>query len=305
MLPSEFSESLSTTLADAVAAVARSVVRVDARGRHASTGTIIGEDLVVTAAHTIEREQDITVGLPDDEDPTQVRDGGPVAATLLGSDPHTDIALLQVAGARAVLPFAALDGLRLGALALAVGRPGRLRAAISILTVVDGPWRTPGGGRVDRWIETDLGGWPGFSGSPLLNTRGELLGINTAGLAPRRSLALPGETVLRIAASILSHGRVRRGWLGIGAQPVRLPAAAAAQAGRAWGLLVVSIAPDSPAERGGLLLGDTLLALDGAAIGRVEELVAALDADRIGESVHLRVLRAGEVCEISLTLGGR
>lgn len=302
---SEFSESLSTTLADAVAVVARSVVRIDARGRHGSTGTIIADDLVVTAAHTIEREQDITVGLPDEDGPTQVRDGGPVPATLLGSDPHTDIALLQVPGVRAAVTFAPVDGLRLGALALTVGRPGRLRAAISILTVLDGPWRTPGGGRVDRWIETDLGGWPGFSGSPLLNTRGEVLGINTAGLAPRRSLALPGETILRIVASIRAHGRVRRGWLGIGAQPVRLPAASAVQVGRPWGLLVVSIAPDSPAERGGLLLGDTLLALDGAAVGRVEELVAALDADRIGQSVAVTVLRAGEVREVPLTLGGR
>lgn len=306
----ETSTGLSTAFEDAVATASARVARIhrgEGRHRWSASGTVVGDDTVVVAAHSLERDDQIPVHLPDPSDPQHTL--APVAARLLGVDAHLDLAVLHVPGAR--LPvgtteaFGSTARLRLGSLVLAVGRPGKARATVGVVTSLDGAWRTGGGSSVDAWIETELGGWPGFSGSPLVSADGTLLGVNTFGLVHRRSLVLPGSTVQRAVADIRAHGRVRRGWLGVGAQPVRLPAALVEARGQPSGLLVASIAPGSPAEQGGLLLGDVLLAYNEVPLLQVDDLVGALEPGQIGQSATFAVLRAGEVHAVALTVGGR
>lgn len=289
-------EQLSESLAAAVDAASPAVVRLDARRRHAATAVVWSEGTLVTALHVLERESDLPVGLPD---------GSTVTASLRGADPALDLAVLDAPGVPAGPAWHDAARLKVGHLALALARPGRgVRAAISILTRVGEAWRTPQGGQVDVWLETDLGGWPGYSGSPLVDAAGRIRGLNTSGLAPRRGLALPTETIRRSVEELRAHGRVRRGYLGVGAHPVRLGPHAAA-AGQSLGLIVHAIEADGPAHRGGLALGDVLLHVGGTPVGEVEELVARLGPDTVGQPLVVRFLRGGEVAEREVTVGAK
>lgn len=287
---------LSESLASAVDAAAPAVVRLDARRRHPATATVWEAGTLVTALHVLERESDIPVTLPD---------GGAATASLRGADPTLDLAVLDAPGVPGGPEWADTAGLRVGHLVLGLSRPGRgVRAAISIVTRVGDGWRTARGGQVDAWVETDLGAWPGLSGSPLVDAAGRIRGLNTSGLAPRRSLVLPTETLRQVVGELRVHGRVRRGYLGIGAHPVRLGPAAAA-AGQSVGLLVHAVEADGPAHRGGLLLGDVVLSVAGAPVGEVEELVARLGPDTVGQAVPLRILRAGTAIDLAVTVGSK
>lgn len=289
--------SLSTELSSLVARTALSVVSVDARRRGPATGLVFADGVVVTTSHAIEREEGLRVRLPS---------GALVDATLKGRDPTTDLAVLAAPTDGPSVSWRDHASLVLGELVVAVARPGDVPAStIGILGHLDDAWRTHGGGRIDKWIEGALGLPGGFSGGALAGVDGRVIGLVTTGLVRGRSLAIPGATITRVVASILARGRVMRGFLGIGSQAVRLPEAFEVKAGQRSALMVMSVQPDGPAEKGGVMLGDLVVALDGHATTDVGTLVGLLDEDRIGRHVTLKLVRAGELRELEVAVGAR
>jgi S1-C subfamily serine protease len=294
---------LSTDLAALVEYGGPHVVRIEARRRLPGSGIVWSADgVIVTAHHVVERDDRIGVGLAD---------GRTVQAALVGRDPSTDLAVLR-AEVRDLAPatWIGVDNLRVGHFVVALARPGRLtRAALGIVSALGEGWRTAAGGALDHYLQPDVAMYPGFSGGPLLDVDGRVLGLNTTGLMwGGLSLTVPAATLERVVTQLLAHGRLRRGYLGVTAQPVRLPAVASRLVGSAQadvGLLVLSVEPDSPAERAGLLLGDTLISLDGQAVRGTDDLLGLLSEERIGAPLRAVVLRGGAVLEVSVTPGDR
>lgn len=288
----------SAELSALVARAAKSVVSVDARRRGLASGLVWSDGVVVTTSHAIERDEGLRVGLPS---------GEVVDATLKGRDPTTDLAVLTIAGRGAVVDaWRDLATLAVGELVVAVARPGRTPAStIGVLGHVADAWRTHGGGRVDRWIEGALELPGGFSGGVLTGADGRAIGLVTTGLVRGRSLAIPGSTITRVVSAVLARGQVQRGFLGLGSQPVRLPPALEAKAGQRSALIVMSVQPEGPAERAGVMIGDVVVALDGHATTDVGALVGLLDEDRIGKTAKLSLLRAGEPRELDVLVGSR
>jgi S1-C subfamily serine protease len=292
-------QDFSNALADIVAEAGKGVVGVDARRRMPATGIVWTADgVIVTAHHVVERDENIGVGLPD---------GKAVPATLVGRDPSTDLAVLRVqATGLQASAQADVDSLRVGHLVLALGRPGEsIQSTHGIISAVGGSWHTPAGGPVDHYVQTDVVMYPGFSGGPLVDMAGQVIGLNTSGALHGVSLAIPVPTLRRVVDALLTRGRIARGYLGVGAQPVRLPAALSEQLGQETGLLIVSVEPGSPADKGGLLLGDTLVGLDGQPLRQMDDLMTLLSGDRVGQSVSLRIVRGGKVQELTVTIGER
>lgn len=291
--------SLSDALAQTVAAAGSGVVRVEARRRLPATGILWNDaGLIVTANHVVRQDGDVTIGLAD---------GTAVSARLVGRDPSTDLALLQaeVPGA-APLPHAAADAASVGHLALALGRPGKtVQATLGIISALGGSWRTGAGGHIDQYLQTDVLMYPGFSGGPLINAHGQLVGLNSSALMQGVSLTIPTATLARVVGALQSHGHIKRGYLGVSTQRVHLPDGAREALGQKAGLLIVSVEKGSPAEQGGLTLGDTIVALDGAAVDRHDDLVALLTGDRVGQKVPVAILRGGEVQTQNVTIGER
>ena len=290
----------SKDLAAIVEAGGRSVVRVEARRRIPSSGIVWSADgTVITAAHTVEREEEIRVGLPD---------GSAVPATLVGRDPSTDLAVLRLEGASAQIaaPRGDTEGLRVGHLVMVLGRPGRtVRATLGIVGALGDAWRTPGGVEIDHYLQPDVGFFPGISGGPLVDTSGSILGLYTVALRRRTGVAIPSATVDRVSGALLAHGRIRRGYLGVEPRPVRLGPEVERIAGQRTGLLLLSVEQDSPALRGGLMVGDILLTLDGREVPLPHDLLAALSGETIGRAVTVRLIRGGQVHEVKLTIGER
>lgn len=289
---------LSEGLAAAVLKNAAGVVRIEARRGAGASGIVWSDSVVVTASHVLEWDEGLEVGLSD---------GRSAKATLAGRDPGTDLAALRVE-ADGLLPIEWPQGLALkvGQLVLAVSRPGQsARARLGVVNALADSWRTPAGARLERYIETDIALHAGFSGSLLTDAAGRALGLNSAGLLRRSSLAVDAQTLRRVVAALLLHGGVRRGFLGVGTYPVRLPHEVEASEKQASGLVLLSVQPESPAAKAGLLLGDVLLAFDGQPLASPGELLPFLEEERIGKAAPLRILRAGEVRELTLTPGAR
>jgi S1-C subfamily serine protease len=187
-----------------------------------------------------------------------------------------------------------------------VSRPGRSpRAALGVLARAAGDYRAAGGGRVDRWLETSLDPAPGVSGALALGASGAALGLATSGLVRGAVMISPPSTLRRVVHALAAHGSVRRGFLGVATFPVRLPPALGAAAGQGGALLVSAVEPDSPAARAGLLLGDALLSLGGIGVTEPADLLPLLEEERIGTAIPVRLVRAGEVREASVTVGAR
>jgi S1-C subfamily serine protease len=291
---------LSRDLAETVELAGRSVVAINARRRIPSSGVVWQPGVVVSASHTITRDEDITATLAS---------GRSVRATLAGRDPSTDLAVLKLEDAAVPAVERAGDGdLQVGRLVLAVGRPGpQLTASLGIVSAVGGEWRTWQGGRIDRFVRLDLSIYDGFSGGALVEAGGRVLGINTSGLARATALTIPAGTVNRVATQLLSTGSVSRGFLGLAVQPVLLPEALRGRLGieHRGGLVVVNLEADGPADRAGLLLGDIIIALENDAVSDPADLLAALGPDRVGKPAAVRVVRAGELVTVSVTVAER
>lgn len=290
-------QSLSDTLAETVKTAGASIVRVDARRRLSASGIIWSADgVILTARHVIRARDNISVGLPD---------GNTVGATLVGHDASTDLAVLK-ADTSGLTPAAWANDVQVGHLVLALGRPGKtVQATLGVVSALGEAWRTPAGGHIDQYLQTDVLMYPGFSGGPLVGAGGQFLGLNSSALLRGVSVAVPAGTLRRVADSLLAHGRIKRGYLGISTQPVRLPQGVRDALGQETGLLIVGVEEDSPAEKSGLVLGDTITNMDGQAILSHDDLIAQLTGDRVNQKVPMGILHGGETRTINVTIGER
>lgn len=293
-------ETLSNDLAGAVDRAGQSVVAIHARRRIPASGIHWRPGIIVAAHHTLQREDDITVSLAD---------GTTATATLAGRDPTTDLAVLRVDDVK--VPVASLGdgaGIRVGALVLALGRPGSaVTASLGVISTVGGEWRTWHGGSIDRFVRLDISIYDGFSGGPLVDAAGRVLGVNTSGLSRGAALAIPVSTVNRVVDQLVKSGRVARGYLGLGMQAVRLPPPLVERLSlpNDVGLMVVSAEPGGPGDTAGILIGDVLIAIADKPVGDPTEVLSLLGGDQIGKTLATRIIRAGESKTVSITIGER
>jgi len=287
---------LSRDIADLVGRLGPSVVRVDARGGRPASGIIWADNLVLTADHVLEREDTVQV----------TGATATVKATIVGRDPGTDLALLRAEGLNGVpAPRGRSTDIRVGQVVLAIGQPGELQVTVGIVSGLSGAFRSWRGGQAERLIQTTAELLPGFSGGPLVDAEGRVIGINSWNFGRGVSHAVPLETADRVAESLRTHGRIRRAYLGLGAQPVRLSERLAKQLGQESGLLVVTVEAGGPAQTAGLLQGDTIVTVDGDPMRHLDELFGKLGALEVGSAHRLGVVRAGERKDVAVTVGER
>jgi S1-C subfamily serine protease len=294
-------ETISNEFAAAAERVGGSVVAVQARRWMPTSGIEWKKGVIVTVHHGVQRDEDIKVLL----------DGGrSVSAKLVGRDPSTDIAVLSIEeGSSGKLQFGDSSSLRLGHLVLALGRTrrGDLVASSGTIGGISGEWRNRRGGNLDQHIRLDLALYPGFSGGPLLNARGEVVGINTRGLAHGRAVTVPVATVNRVVEELVNKGHIARPYLGVAIQPVQVPDNMRSQlpAETRVGLLVTHVENGSPAEKAGVFLGDLVFELGRRTVEHVDAIQDSLAIAKIGDVLQIRVIRAGEIKPVSITLGER
>jgi S1-C subfamily serine protease len=298
--------ALSIELAAAADRAGRSVVAVNARWRNSSSGVIWRKDVIVTADHTIRREEEIRVTLPD---------GRVAVAELAGRDPGTDLAVLKVETADApIARTAAPDSVKTGNLALAIGRAVEtgVNAAMGVVSNASGPWHTWRGGKLDRFLRLDIGLYPGVSGAAVVDTEGKLIGIATAGLSRTSLLAIPAATIDRVTDELLRQGHIAHGYLGVGLQPIAVPEhlrtklkLSSGSKGEAAALIVLSVEPEGPAGQAGVVIGDVLVALDGTPVTGTDDVQEFLSGDHVGKPLKASFLRGGELMERVITVGER
>ena len=293
--------AFSDQLADIVERAGASVVALQARRSYPSSGVILQPGVVVTAAHTLRREDGISAVQPD---------GSATSATLVGVDPTTDVAILRLDSSQGTpVTFGDAATVRPGHFVVAVSRgtDGSLAASAGVVARTGGEWRTWRGGHIDRRIQLDGGLWAGFSGGPVVDAHGGVIGIGTSALSRGRAVVIPGSVLKRVSEQLLSSGRVSHAYIGAAVQPVELPEATRArlELANTHGLLVISTVPQGPADAAGITLGDTLLSLGGKALSDVDDLKAALSAESIGNRVSLSVLRGGQVTAVEVIVGER
>jgi S1-C subfamily serine protease len=290
---------LSTHLANAVEAAAGSVVAVLGRGRASSSGFVWRSGVVVTASDALEHDQDIVVVLGD---------GTRAAATLAGRDPSTDIAVLKIdQTATPVVAAPSSRPLRAGELVLSIGRRSEGPIArLGLVAVAGGPWQSLRGGRIDRTIRLDRRIHAGEEGGALIDADGGWIGMTVSG--PRgAALAIPAETIERVAAHLLAHGRIARGYLGLGLQPVRLTDALvrALSLSERRGVIVVNADADGPGLRAGVLIGDIIVSWNGDRVHTVREVFRRLGPDAVGGEVILGIIRGGEARTVTVKITER
>jgi S1-C subfamily serine protease len=293
-------EAVSNEFASAAEQVGGSVVAVHARRWMPTSGIEWKKGVVVTVHHGVQRDEDIKVLLAG---------GRAVSAKLAGRDPGTDIAILRIEeGSSGVPQLGDSTSLRLGHLVLALGRTrrGDLVASSGIIGGISGEWRNRRGGKLDQHIRLDLALYPGFSGGPLLNARGEVVGINTRGLGHGRAVTVPVATVNRVVQELLEKGHIARPYLGIAMQAVEAESMRSKLPPQTQGgLLIMHVENGGPAEKAGVLLGDVLFEVRGETVAHVEAVQELLATAKIGDVLEIRVIRAGEIKPLSITLGER
>ena len=288
--------AISEGIAALVKSAERTVVQVDARRRYPASGIVWSEEgLIVTANHVVRKDR-AHVGLSN---------GSGLEATLLGREPGIDIAVLKVeAEGLYAIDWTPEDEMKVGEIVLALGRPGpTLQASLGILSVVGGAWHVPGGGQANHYIRPDLVMYPGFSGGPILGADGRIIGMATSAFGREGAVALSRSTVAPVVADLVQHGSIRRNYLGVGVQAVQLPASTLEQGGQETGVLLNSVKSDSPAERGGLVVGDILISLDDEPLRDPGDLAVALRGNRSDKKVRLQVIRGGAPLEVLVELG--
>jgi S1-C subfamily serine protease len=291
---------LSDALADAAEETGKATVLVNARRRMPASGIAYAADLILTADHVIEREEDITVTLAD---------GSEVSARVAGRDAGSDVAVLKLERAAATVAEPTKSPARLGQLALVLARPSTdgIEASLGTVSAIGGPVRTGRGGMLERYIRTDSISYPGFSGGPLVAADGTVLGLNTSGLGRGAAITIPADIAWKIADTLDEYGHIKRGYLGIRSQTVEVPGASQKMLKReqATGLLVVNVENDSPAAKGGLMVGDILVAVAGVPVLHHDELFARLSSDVAGKSTPVEILRGGQPKTLTVPMGER
>jgi len=292
--------ALSEQIASTVEQAAQSIVSVHARPRFDSSGVHWSPEIVVTADHALRRDEGIRVTAPD---------GSTLAAELVGRDPGTDLAVLRVRGLG--IPVTVREEKPAntpGNIVLAVGRSkDSAVAAFGVISNVSGSSQTWRGGRLDQVIRLDLALHPAGAGGAVVAASGKLLGIATPALSRVSVFAIPLSTVARVTDSLLAHGRVPRGYLGVGLQPIAIPEHLRSKLNLAssTGLIAITVEHDGPAGRAGMSIGDVLLELGGRATQRTEHVQEVLSSESVGKKVVARILRGGNPIDIEITIAER
>jgi len=293
-------DNFSNDLAAAVERGGAGTVLVDARHRYPASGIVYAADLVLTADHVITRDENLHIATADKKSFT---------VSIAGRDPNSDLALLRLSE-KVLSPAKISDAApKVGQLVLALGRPSNegVQASWGIITAIGGPARMGRGGLLEEYIQTETTSYPGFSGGPLVNTAGEVLGLNTSGLARGMALTIPVKFAWRIADALAKHGTVKRGYLGVRTQTVDLPESARKTLKREQehGLLVLWLEEKGPAEISNVLVGDIIVAISGQAVGDPDDLFAALNDDVVGKSIAVEIVRGGKPETLQVTVGER
>jgi S1-C subfamily serine protease len=293
--------NLSNELAKLAQSASPSVVAVHARGRFPSSGVHWRSGVIVTAAHTVRREEEIEITLAD-------RKTAP--AQFAGRDPGSDLAALRVEAAN--LPVADIggsDSLQVGHLAVVLGRSPNSgpNASLGIVSAVSGPWRTWRSGRLDQYIRLDAMMFPNSSGGAVVDGRGKVVGIATSALSRMAGLAIPTSTVNRIVDVLLQKGRIPRGFLGVGLQTIPLPEALRTKLALTSqsAVIILSVEPGGPAEKAGALVGDILVGLGGTVVEDVGDVYALLDPESVGKELPAKIIRGGVVRDLTLKVEER
>lgn len=289
--------TLSDRIADVIAAVAPSVVQVQGRRRPAS-GIAYGDDVVLTTARALGREEGLRV---------VGGDGRIVEAELAGWDPATGLAVLRTPGLGVPRVSIASEPARVGQIAIAVARSwsNALTASAGIVAVIGGPLRTGRGQSIEQVIRTTAPMHDGFAGGAFVDATGGVAGVATAAAIRGLGVIIPAAIAWRTAAEVLEHGHPKRGYIGVAGQPVQLSTRQQQEVSRERGLLIIGVTPDSPADRAGLLVGDAIVEFDGQAIESAEDLLDLLTGDRAGRNITVRLVRAGKPQDITVTVAER
>ncbi len=292
---------LSNAMVDLVSRTVMGVVAVKAAPYRVVSGVNLGNDLIAVADHTLRRQERV---------PVQAFDATQASASILGRDPRVDVAVLRAEGLN-MKPFEVSDPatLKPGMLAAIVGLTidAGPSASLGILGAIGGARRTWRGGTLDSFVRLDANVYPSQAGAAVVDSEGRLIGLATPGLLRHSAVAVPVATLNRIAQELLQQGRIRQGYLGIGLQPVAIPAALRQKIGDAHesGLILLNVEADSPADKAGLQLGDILISLDGSALNDVDDLQNALRGETVGQTVKLVLIRGGENVETQITISER
>jgi S1-C subfamily serine protease len=294
-------QALSNNIAEIVEQAGNAIVSLNANRRFSPSGIHWSQGIIVTSDESLKRYDDITVTLAN---------GSKESVTLLGRDPSTDIAVFQIENPD--IPLATIGdaaNLKVGNLVLALARSneGDIRAAMGVVSVIGGAWRSMSGGNIDQFIRPDIMLYPGFNGGALVDIAGNIVGMNTSG---RRGTALtiPASTINRVVELLLTKGRIPRGYLGLGMQPVRLPEnlKKSLNLASSGGVIVVNVEPNGAADSAGIFLGDVLVGFDGSTVEDTNDVLALLnDGSRVGKGVKVQVVRGGELIELNVTVGER
>ena len=294
--------ALSNELATAVDRASASVVAVYGRQRMPATGIVWNESgLIVSASHVVERDEDIHIDTPDDRH---------LSTNVVGRDPNTDLVLLSVEATGLTPAVRSTHTPGVGQLVLAVGRPGKagIMASLGVISLIGGKnGQDHRRQQFGRFLKTDAAMLPGFSGGPLVNAWGEMLGLNSSTLGRGSGFTLPNETIERIVVSLQQHGKVRRGFLGVSAQTVTFngPLAQDLSLDSDRALVIVGLEAGGPAEQQGLLIGDIIVRVAGTAVGSVDQLMEQLNGDVVGQPVAIEIVRGGALTTQTLVVGER
>jgi S1-C subfamily serine protease len=271
--------------------VSDSIVQVHGRRGYPLSGVVWSENTIITTNRAVERDENIKIKLAD---------GNMGEVSLVGRDPRTDLAVLKSERQLGAATWKTTESLKVGQWLLRLARPNGIRATHGILGYLGDAWHTMTGGKIDEAISTDAPTFTGFSGGPLVTTNAEVIGLSSAALNQNGNAIIPTSTVKRVAEAILEHGYVKRGYLGISTQPVRLPDGLGLEQRR--GLIITAVEGGSPAANAGLVLGDTLVHFDGHPIEHPAALASSLIR---GQSVSVKILRGGQLQDVSVTVGER
>jgi S1-C subfamily serine protease len=292
---------LSNALAQATNRAAANTVAVHTEARGSSSGVVWRNGIIVTAEHALRRDEEIEVTLPD---------GRVVAAALAGRDASSDLAVLRCAEAVSpVKEIADPSSIQPGCLALVVGRTRASGpvAALGAVSLVASERRTSTGSAFAPYVRLDVGLQPTAVGAAVIDAQGRVMGIATPRFAHFGAIAVPAPTVNRVVDTLLQKGRIPRGYLGVGLQPVRLPEALrqTLQLTEKTAAIVLDVEPEGPAHKAGIVIGDIFVAFAGHAVARLEDIHAQLAAESIGKPLPVKFVRGGALQEASIVVGER
>ena len=292
--------SISNALAEATEKAGAYTVAVHTESRGSSSGVIWRPGVIVTAEHALRRDEDIQV---------TVADGRAVPAKLAGRDPSTDLAVLKLEGETAAAPLGDSEALKPGHVTLVVGRTRASGpvAALGFVSLVVKERRIWGGTQLSPYVRLDAALQRTGVGGAVVDANGRVVGIATPKLSPGGALALPVATITRVVDALMQKGRIPRGYLGVGLQPIRLPENLMQTLKRegSRAVMVLEVEPTGPAHMAGVVIGDILVSLNGKPVLRLEDVQSHLAGENIGKEVRAGFLRGGASRDVTIVVGER